>query len=95
MLRRLRVFPSPAVMTAMDQLFLGVCPCHPSRARSELGSNEGGSDDEVLAGKQQPLPPLIKCRYYYLNVREVNPVKTELGGCSCCVARTGASALEL
>lgn len=94
-LRRLRVIPSPAVVTAMDQLFLGACRCHPSRARSELGNNEGGSDGEVPAGKQQPLPPLIKCRYYYLNEREVNPVKTELSGCSCRVARIGASALEL
>jgi len=79
----------------MDQLFLGVCRYHPSRARSELGNNEGGSDDEVPAGKQQPLPPLIKYRYYYLNVREVNPAKTELGGYPCRVARIGASGLEL
>ena len=78
----------------MDQLFLGVCRCHPSRARSELRNNEGGSE-EVPAGKEQPLPPLIKCRYYYLNAREVNLLKTELGGCSCRAARIGASALEL
>lgn len=79
----------------MDQLFIGVCRCYASRARSELGRNEGGYDDEVPAGKWKPLPPLIKCRYYYLNVPQVYAIKTELSGSSCRVARIGASALEL